>query len=113
MSGPRALYVSVLTVQPVVKEIRKIDFIHQAISLPGIAMRVCFDSVTDPKAEFHLFNNKNNDIYKLVRVPNFWGMSGSEDRGGSDSSIQFINFGRVGDKSFKEWRQKIGRWKGG
>ena len=35
-------------------------------------------------------------------------MSGSEDRGGGDSSIQFINFGRVGDKSFEEWRQKIG-----
>ena len=46
---------------------RKIDFIHQAISLPGIAMRVCFDSVTDPNAEFHLFNNKNKDIYKLFK----------------------------------------------
>ena len=32
----------------------------------------------------------------------FWGLSGSEDRGGGDNSIQFINFGRVGDKSFKE-----------
>ena len=43
-------------------------------------------------------------------------MSGSEDGGGGDNSIQFINFGRVGDKSFKEWRQKIGGgggWKGG
>ena len=38
----------------------------------------------------------------------FWGVSGSEDRGGGDNSIQFINFGRVGDKSFKEWRQKMG-----
>ena len=38
----------------------------------------------------------------------FWGVSGSEDRGGGDNSIQFINFRRVGDKSFKEWRQKIG-----
>ena len=38
----------------------------------------------------------------------FWGLSGSEDRGGGDNSIQFINFGRVGEKSFKEWRQKIG-----
>ena len=37
----------------------------------------------------------------------------SEDRGGGDNGIQFINFGRVGDKSFKEWRQKIGGWKGG
>ena len=48
-----------------------------------------------------------------VHIPNFWGVSGSEDRGDGDSSIQFINFGRVGDKSFKEWRQKIGGWKGG
>ena len=39
----------------------------------------------------------------------FWGLSGSEDRGGGDNSIQFINSGRVGDKSFEEWRQKIGR----
>ena len=35
-------------------------------------------------------------------------MSGSEDRGGGDNSIQFIKLGREGDKSFKEWRQKIG-----
>ena len=45
---------------------------------------------------------------QLVHVPNFEGVSGSEDRGGGDNSIQFINIGRVGDKSFKEWRQKIG-----
>ena len=43
---------------------------------------------------------------KKVHVPNFGGLSGSEDRGGGDNSIQFINFGRVGDKSFKEWRQR-------
>ena len=48
-----------------------------------------------------------------VHVPNFGGLSGSEDRGGGDNSIQFTNFGRVGDKSFKEWRQKIEGWKGG
>ena len=48
-----------------------------------------------------------------VHVPNFGGLSGSEDKDGGDSSIQFINFGRVGDKSYKEWRQKIGGWKGG
>ena len=50
-----------------------------------------------------------------VHVPNFGGLSGSEDRGGGDNSIQFINFGRMGDKSFKEWRQKFGGggWKGG
>ena len=47
----------------------------------------------------------------FVHVPNLFflgGGSGSEDRGGGDNSIQFINFGRVGDKSVKEWRQKIG-----
>ena len=38
----------------------------------------------------------------LVHVPDFGGLSGSEDRGGGDNSIQFTNFGRVGDKSFKE-----------
>ena len=43
----------------------------------------------------------------------FWGVSESEDRGVSDNSIQFIDIGRVGDKSFKEWRQKMGGWKGG
>ena len=37
----------------------------------------------------------------LVHVPNFGG-SESKDRGGGDNSIQFINIGRVGDKSFKE-----------
>ena len=34
----------------------RIDFIHQAISIPSVAMRVCFNSITDPAAEFHLFN---------------------------------------------------------
>ena len=48
-----------------------------------------------------------------VHVPNFGGMSGSEDMGGGDNSIQFINIGGVGDKSFKEWRRKIGGWKVG
>ena len=42
-----------------------------------------------------------------MHVPNF-GASGSKDRGGGDNSIQFINVGRVGDKSFKELRQKMG-----
>ena len=41
------------------------------------------------------------------------GVSGSEDKGGGDNSIQFINIGRVGDKSFKELKQKIGEWEGG
>ena len=43
------------------------DFIHQAISLPGVAMRVCFNSITDPTAEFHLFNSKNKEIYQLFK----------------------------------------------
>ena len=40
-------------------------------------------------------------------------VSGSEDRGGGDNSIQFINIGREGDKSFKERRRKIGGGGGG
>ena len=55
-----------------------------------------------------LSNQINPKVGVLVHVPNFGGLSGSEDRGGGDNSIQFINFGRVGDKSFEEWRQKIG-----
>ena len=45
----------------------RIDFIHQAISIPGVAMRVCFNSINDPAAEFHLFNPKNRDIYHLFK----------------------------------------------
>ena len=44
----------------------------------------------------------------FVHVPNFGGVAGSEDRGGGDNSIQFINIGRVGDKHFKELRRKMG-----
>ena len=45
----------------------RIDFIRQAISIPGDAMRVCFNSITDPAAEFHLFiNPKNKDILSVV-----------------------------------------------
>ena len=40
----------------------------------------------------------------LMQVPNFWGVSGSEDRGRDDNDVQFINIGRVSDKSFKELR---------
>ena len=40
---------------------------HQAISLPGSALRVCFNSITDSAAEFHLFNEKNKDIYQLFK----------------------------------------------
>ena len=48
------------------KKIR-IDFIHQGISIPGAAMRECFNSITDPAAEFHLFYPKNKDIYQLFK----------------------------------------------
>ena len=30
-------------------------------------MRVCFNSITDPAAEFHLFNPKNKDIYQMFK----------------------------------------------
>ena len=45
----------------------RIDFIRKAISIPGDAMRVRFNSITDPAAEFHLFNPKNKDIYQLFK----------------------------------------------
>ena len=45
----------------------RIDFIHQAISIPVVAMGVCFNSITDPAAEFHFFNIKNKDIYQLFK----------------------------------------------
>ena len=41
-----------------------------------------------------------------VHIPNFEGLSGSDDRGGGDNSIQFINFGRVGDKVLKNGDKK-------
>ena len=53
----------------------------------------------------------SNEIEPWCTFQKFGGLSGSEDRGGGDNSIQFINFGRVGDKIFKEWQQKIGGWK--
>ena len=46
---------------------KHIDFMHEAISHPGVAMIVCFNSITDPAAEFHLFNEKNRDIYQLFK----------------------------------------------
>ena len=36
-----------------------------------------------------------------MHVPNFGELSGSEDRGEGDNSIQLTKFRRVGDKSFK------------
>ena len=41
-----------------------------------------------------------------MHVPNFGGLSGSEDRGVGDNSIQLINFGRVGDKVVKNGDKK-------
>ena len=44
-----------------------IDFIHQAISIPDVPMTVFFNSISDPVAEFHLFNSNNKDIYQLFK----------------------------------------------
>ena len=49
-----------------------------------------------------------SSLNKYSARSKFWGVSGSENRGGGDNSIQFINIRRVGYKSFKEWRQEIG-----
>ena len=55
----------------------------------------CFDNLASFMVLFTVLGTD------LVHIPNFGELSGSEDRGGGDNSIQFINFGRVGDKSFK------------
>ena len=41
-----------------------------------------------------------------MHVPKFGGLSGSEDRGGGDNSIQFINFGRWVTKILKNGNKK-------
>ena len=37
---------------------KNVDFMHQAITLLGIAQRICLNSITDPNVEIHLFNQK-------------------------------------------------------
>ena len=37
---------------------KNVDFMHQAITLLGIAKRICLNSITDPNVEIHLFNQK-------------------------------------------------------
>ena len=61
----------------------------------------------------HLCDATSNAVLNHVHIPNFRRLSESEDRGGGDNSIQFTNFGRVGDKSFEEWRPKLEGWKCG
>ena len=46
---------------------KNIDFMHQAITMPGVAKRGCLDSITDPTAEIHLFSQKQQDIYNLFK----------------------------------------------
>ena len=48
---------------------------HQAITLPGIAKRICLNSITDPNLEIHLFNQKQQDIYQLFKENIFGGPS--------------------------------------
>ena len=61
-----------LDVTPIIQAIESMNefyknFIHQAISIPGVAIIMCFNSITDPPAKFHLFNPKNKDIYHLFK----------------------------------------------
>ena len=46
---------------------KNVEFIHQAITLPGIAKRICLNSITDPNVEIHLFNQKQQEIYQLFK----------------------------------------------
>ena len=65
-----------LDVTPMIEAIEKmntfyqqkgIDLLHQAISLPGVAIRYCFNSIPDPSIEFHHFNHQNKEIYKMIK----------------------------------------------
>ena len=65
-----------LDVNPMIQAIEKMndyykdknaDFMHQAITLPGIAKRICLNFITDPNVEIHLFNQKQQDIYQLFK----------------------------------------------
>ena len=65
-----------LDVNPMIQAIEKmndyykdknVDFMHQAITLLGIAKRICSNSITDPNVEIHLFNQKQQDIYRLFK----------------------------------------------
>ena len=35
---------------------KNVGFMHQAITLPGIAKRICLNSIADPNVEIHIFN---------------------------------------------------------
>ena len=63
-----------------------------------------------PPKNFDHTHGKSSNGLACARSKFFFGggVSKSADRGGGDNSIQVINFGRVGDENFKEWRQKIG-----
>ena len=61
-----------LDVNPMIQAIEKmndyykdknVDFMHQAIILPGIAKRICLNSITNPNVEIHLFNQKQQESY--------------------------------------------------
>ena len=67
------------------------NFCHLRINVIIFVSRTC-----SKKPQFF-----SQFFLEKVHVPNF-GVSGLEDRGGGDNSIQFNNIGRVGDKSFKE-----------
>ena len=65
-----------LNVNPIITAIEKmndyckdknLDFVHQAITLTNIAKRICLNSITDPNVEIHLFNQKQQDTYKLFK----------------------------------------------
>ena len=69
---------------------------HCLSHFPGI---FCHYGPSFVKVSHFFFTISTNNL-ACARSKFFWGVSGSEDRGGGDNSIQFINYGRMGDKSF-------------
>ena len=68
------------------------DYLHKNIP----------DAKFETDSSFNFGDMTSQNFPRKVHVPIFGGLPGSENRGGGDNSIQFINIGRVGDKSFKE-----------
>ena len=52
-----------------------IHLIQQAVSIPGVATRVCFNSITDPAAELISLIPRYKDIYHLFKENNVGGPS--------------------------------------
>ena len=69
-----------------------VDMFKQAISLPGLTLRILFDSVQDTDAFFQLFGQKDEDMCRLVK-----------DQIVGGPSIIFHRYHEAGITKLREW----------